>query len=230
MRYFLEMRRRALCVFIFFGVFFALFFFIANHLFNLIVCPLLTILPNGNSLIATTITGPVFAELNLATNFALLFTAPVIIYHCYLFIYPALYKKEIYNIGISIVMSFILFIVGICSCYFLILPLIFKFLISAVPDKVTIMPDINYTIDFIFRMMLIFGICFQLPLLMLGLVKSGIIEISKLKYYRPHFIVTAFIVGMIFTPPDVFSQIMLALPLIILYEIGLILVSKINLL
>ncbi len=119
-----------------------------------------------------------------------------------------------------------LFIIGSLSCYFLILPMIFKFLIGAVPGNVKLMPDINYTIDFIFRMMLVFGLCFQLPLIMLVLVRSKIMSLTTMKYYRSHFIVIAFIIGMIFTPPDVFSQVMLAVPMVILYELGLLFASK----
>lgn len=219
--YFYEVRLRALRVFAVFCGLLVVFFYLANHLFNAVVRPLLIIFPNDHFLIATTITGPIFAQLNLAVNFALIFSTPFIIYQLCKFIFPALYKKEVYNIRKIIICGGFLFIAGVLSCYFFILPTIFKFFIGAVPGNVKLMPDINYTIDFIFRMMLVFGLCFQLPLIMLVLVKSNLITIATLKYYRSHFIVIAFIIGMIFTPPDVFSQVMLALPMVILYEIGL---------
>lgn len=106
--------------------------------------------------------------------------------------------------------------------------MIFKFFIGATPDKVIFMPDINYAIDFIIRMLLVFGLCFQLPLVVITLVKARLIKLSTMRYYRPHFVVFAFIVGMLFTPPDVFSQIMLALPMVILYEISLFCAYKIT--
>lgn len=215
------MRRRALRVFLLFLFAFVTFFYLANYLFNFIIHPLLVILPNSNSLIATTVTGPVFAQLDLALNFSLLVTIPFFLYQVWLFVYPALYKKEIFGIGITIICSGLLFFLGIFSCYFLILPMIFKFFIGAIPQQVILMPDINYTIDFIFRMMLVFGLCFQLPLIMFVLVKTGLLKVSTLQHYRSHFIVIAFVIGMIFTPPDVFSQVMLALPMVVLYEIGI---------
>jgi sec-independent protein translocase protein TatC len=224
--YFCEVRQRSLRVLLFFCILFAIFFYSVNHLFNFVIHPLLLILPKTNFLVATTITGPAFAQLNLAVNFALFFSIPFCVYQLWKFICPALYQKEVCNMRRVVIYCGSLFIIGSLSCYFLILPMIFKFLIGAVPENVKLMPDINYTIDFIFRMMLVFGLCFQLPLIMLVLVRSKIMCLTTMKYYRSHFIVIAFIIGMIFTPPDVFSQVMLAVPMVILYELGLLFASK----
>ncbi len=223
--YFIEIRRRALHVLLVFSFFFGVFFYLATYLFNFIVRPLLLTLPVNKSLIATTVTGPIFAHLNLAFNFSLLAVIPFFLYQIWRFIYPALHQKELYNVKRVVVCSGFLFSLGVLFSYFLVLPMIFKFLISATPDMVTLMPDINYTIDFIFRMLLVFGLCFQLPLILVMLIRTRVLSLSTMKYYRPHFIVIAFIIGMIFTPPDVFSQVMLALPIVVLYEVGLLFAS-----
>lgn len=219
----LELRRRALLTLSWFGLLFLSFFFIAADLFHLIVTPLLHSLPNQEGLIATQITSAVFTPLKLAANAAMLLTAPFALYHLWRFISPGLYKSEQKQLKGAIAMSMLLFVLGVLFCFFLILPFMFQFFAKALPEGVRLMPDMTYTLDFITRMLMLFGFSFQVPLVCLILVRLNLVSIMSLKEIRPYIIVVAFTVGMLLTPPDVFSQLMLALPLCFLYELGIIL-------
>lgn len=220
----LELRRRAIYSLSFFGVLFIAFFFIANDLFHILISPLLSILPNQKGLIATQITSPVVTPLKLAADAALLLSAPFALYQLWGFIRPGLHKKEQQQFRGIIVLSLLLFFSGLMFCYYLILPFMFQFFAHALPKEVHFMPDMAYATDFITRMLLLFGLCFQIPLIMLVLVRIKMTDINALKKIRPYIIVSAFIIGMLLTPPDVLSQVMLALPLCFLYEGGIILV------
>jgi sec-independent protein translocase protein TatC len=220
----LELRRRALYTLVCFSVLFLLFFFIAGDLFHVLISPLLSALPNQDGLIATHITSPVITPLTLAANAALLITAPFALFHVWRFISPGLYKKEQDQFRGVILLSILLFGVGVLFCFYLVLPYMFQFFTHALPKNVRFMPDMTYALDFITRMLLLFGLCFQVPLIILVLARLKIIDVLILKKIRPYVIVGAFIVGMILTPPDVLSQIMLALPLCVLYEFGILLV------
>ncbi len=219
----LELRRRALFTLSCFGVLFCAFFFIATDLFHFIVTPLLSCLPQQEGLIATQITSSVFTPLKLAADTAMLFTAPFALYHLWRFISPGLYKKEQKQFKGAIMISMFLFVSGMLFCFFLILPFMFQFFAQALPKGVKLMPDITYTLDFITRMLMLFGFSFQVPLICLILVRLNLVSIITLKKIRPYAIVGAFIIGMLLTPPDVLSQLMLAIPLCLLYESGIIL-------
>lgn len=218
----IELRHRALCTLIWFGVLFFLFFFYANELFAALMHPLVKILPNQEGLIATRITAPVLTPLKLAGDAALLFSAPYALYHLWRFMSPGLYQQEQKLLRSTLVLSFILFLAGVLFCYYLILPFMFQFFFHALPKDVHFMPDMTNAMDFITRMLLLFGLCFQVPLICRVLVRSKVVDVILLKKIRPYIIVSAFIIGMLLTPPDVLSQIMLALPLCILYELGII--------
>lgn len=218
----LELRRRAMYTLMCFGALFLIFFFIAGDLFHALVRPLLDSLPHQDGLIATQITSPVFTPLKLAADAAMLLSAPVGLYHLWHFISPGLYKSEQQQVSGAIVLSVLLFLAGVLFCFYLILPFMFQFFSHALPKGVRFMPDMAYALDFITRMLLLFGFCFQVPLVCLVLVRVKLIDIATLKKIRPYVIVGAFIIGMVLTPPDVFSQIMLAIPLCILYELGII--------
>ncbi|WP_298625396.1 twin-arginine translocase subunit TatC [uncultured Legionella sp.] len=219
----LELRRRALLTLSWFALLFLSFFFIAADLFHLIVTPLLRALPNQEGLIATQITSSVFTPLKLAADAALLLTAPFALYHLWRFISPGLYKNEQKQLKGAIVISLFLFVLGVLFCFFLILPFMFQFFAKALPEGVRLMPDMSYTLDFITRMLMLFGFSFQVPLICLIMVRMNLTSIVTLKKIRPYIIVGAFIVGMLLTPPDVLSQLMLAVPLCVLYELGIIL-------
>ncbi|KGP63992.1 preprotein translocase subunit TatC [Legionella norrlandica] len=219
----IELRRRAIYTFIWFGALFLLFFFFARELFQVLVKPLLNSLPNQEGLIATQITSSVFTPLKLAADAALLLTAPFALFQIWRFMRPGLYKNEQSQIKGTIILSLTLFIIGTLFCFYLVLPFMFQFFANALPEGVRLMPDMSYTIDFITHMLLLFGFSFQVPLICLVLVRVHLIKVGTLIKIRPYIITGAFVVGMLFTPPDVFSQITLALPLCLLYEVGIIL-------
>ncbi|CAM4480228.1 MAG: Sec-independent protein translocase protein TatC [Legionella sp.] len=219
----LELRRRSILILLWFTVLFAVFFFLANELFQVLVSPLLHTLSAKNDLIATQIASPVFTPLKLAADAALLLTAPYALFHLWRFVCPGLYQRERHALRNAMVLSLVLFLAGVTFCYYLVLPFMFQFFIHALPKGVRYMPDMAYALDFITRMLILFGLCFQVPLICLTLVRLTVIDIGILKKIRPYVIVAAFIIGMLLTPPDVFSQIMLAVPLCLLYEAGIIL-------
>ena len=217
----LECRRRLLQVFACFILLFSVFFFIAPNLFHRIVLPLLNVLPANDSLIAMQITTPFMTPIKLAADAAILCTAPFALLHLWLFAAPGLYQRERKQLSWATAASLLLFLCGILFGFYLVLPFMFSFFAHAVPTGVRLMPDMGYVVDFITRMLLIFGLCFQVPLVCVVLVRLQVLNIATLKAIRPYVIVVAFILGMVLTPPDVVSQIMLAVPLCILYEMGI---------
>ena len=219
----LELRRRTLYVLITFVGVFLLFFFFAPNLFHQLVSPLLQVLPGKDPLIATQITTPLFTPIKLAADAAMICIAPFALLQLWYFASPGLYKKERHSLRVAIVMSILLFCAGVLFCFYVVLPFMLQFFAQSVPAGVRLMPDITYAIDFITRMLLLFGMCFQVPLLCLFLVYMRVISVASLKAIRPYVIVAAFTIGMLLTPPDVLSQVMLAIPLCLLYELGIIL-------
>lgn len=190
----------------------------------MLVKPLLQALPNQDTMIATHLTSPLLIPLKLAIDLALLSTTPFALSQIWLFIAPGLYKQERFHLKTTMISSFLLFCGGVLFCFYLILPLIFQFISKTVPLGVRLMPDISYALDFITRLLLVFGLCFQVPIACLTLVRLRWVDLEGLKKIRPYIIVGSFIVGMLLTP-DVLSQTMLALPLYLLYEIGILLVK-----
>ena len=219
----LELRRRALHTITAFIALFILFFFFAPNLFHQFVSPLLHALPVHDALIATQITTPLLIPIRLAADAAVLCTAPYAILQMWYFASPGLYRRERNSIRWAIFGSMLLFCIGVLFCFYVVLPFMLQFFVHAVPAGVRLMPDITYAVDFITRMLLLFGICFQVPLLCLFLVHLQFISVVTLKEIRPYVIVASFTIGMLLTPPDVLSQIMLAVPLCLLYELGIIL-------
>lgn len=221
----LELRQRILIILCVFSGFFILFFLFSDELFHLFVTPLLAELPGKTPLIATQITSPVLIPITLAANTAMLFTAPIVLLQLWHFIAPGLYRHERSPIKNMVISSLVLFLAGIVFCYYFILPFMFQFFTKALPPGVKMMPDISSALHFTTYMLLLFGFCFQVPLICVVLVRLQWIDITLLRQIRPYVIVTAFILGMLLTPPDVLSQIMLALPLCLLYEIGILLAT-----
>lgn len=222
LNYLIELRQRALkAVFIFLG-FFLVFFLFANKLFEALASPLIHVLPS-KSLIATQITAPVFTPIKLAADTALLCTTPFALMQLWLFIAPGLYQRERKPFVRAMLLSLVLFCVGSLFCFWIILPFMFQFFAQTVPAGVNLTPDMNNALDFIMRMLLLFGLCFQVPLLCMLLVRLQWLDLARLKQIRPYIIVAAFTLGMLLTPPDVLSQIMLAVPLCLLYELGIVL-------
>lgn len=219
----LEIRKRVIIVLIVFTGFFSVFFIFANELFQTLITPLASALPMGDSLIATSITATVLTPISLAGDAAMLGTAPIALYHLWRFVSPGLYQHERAHLRSIIVISLLLFCIGLAFCFYLVLPFMFQFFTKAVPTGVKMMPDMTNAMAFVTRMLLLFGLCFQVPLICLTLVRMQCMDIDALRKIRPYVIVGAFIVGMLLTPPDVLSQVLLAVPLCLLYELGIIL-------
>lgn len=220
----LELRRRTLHTLCFFSVTFLILFFYSDELFHIFMRPLLSVIPHQDGLIATHLTSPLVTPLKLAAHAALLLSTPFALYHFWCFISPGLYNYEKKQMGIALCLSILLFFLGLVFCFYLILPFMFHFIAQAVPAGVRYMPDIVYALDCITGMLLLFGLCFQVPLIMWLSVQFKLVHINTLTDIRPYVIVAAFIIGMLLTPPDVLSQLMLALPLWALYELGLLMI------
>ena len=225
MQHLLELRRRLIWLVGFFLLLFSLFFSFSSPVFHYLVSPLLHFLPVDDGLIATHVTTSVFIPLTLAADLALLCSVPVGLFHFWQFAAPGLYRREQQGLGWTIVLSMLLFCIGVLFGFYGVLPLMMQLFIQAVPTGVRFMPEMTSTVDFITRMTLLFGLCFQVPLVCVLLVKMGLADRAMLEKARPYWIVAAFILGMLLTPPDVLSQVMLAVPLCLLYEFGLILVK-----
>lgn len=196
----LELRRRGLQTLIWFVGLFFIFFFWANDLFQALVSPLLHTLSGNEGLIATQVTSPVFTPLKVAADAALLLSAPIALFQFWRFISPGLYAREKTILRFALIFSLLLFSAGVLFCFYLVLPFMFHFFAHALPKGVRYMPDMAYAVDFITKMLLTFGLCFQVPLICFVLVRLQIIEVTTLKTIRPYIIVGAFIVGMLLTP------------------------------
>lgn len=217
----IELRLRLLRTIIWFVFCFFLCFCYANALYSVVVRPLTSRLPDSATLIATTVTASVFTPLRLAFYLALLLSMPVFLWQVWAFVSPGLYGKEKQPIREAALLSLIFFGLGAAFAYFIALPLLFTFLIEAMPQGVQLLPDITLTLDFILWMVTVFGVSFQVPLICVLLVRIRMITTETLRRFRPYSIISAFVLGMILTPPDVVSQLVLALPLCLLYECGI---------
>jgi sec-independent protein translocase protein TatC len=200
----------------------------ANNLYTLLARPLLHALPKGGQLIATEVTAPFFVPIKVTMMAAFLIALPYILYQLWAFIAPGLYSHE-KRLGIPLIIaSVILFFCGMSFAYFLVFPIVFGFITGVAPVGVAVMTDISKYLDFVLTMFMAFGITFEVPVVVVLLVKIGIVSVAKLREIRPYVIVSAFVIGAIFTPPDVVSQTMLAVPLWLLYELGIIVSSLIT--
>lgn len=203
------------------GVAFIACYYFSTELYNFISRPILRQLPDTISLIATQVTAPFMVPLQLSFICALLSSAPYVLYQIWMFICPGLYKHERQNITPIIVASCILFYLGIAFALLIICPLALKFFTSYAPDGVKVMLDIGSYLDFIVTIAVATGIAFQIPVITNILIRSGIVSRQQLQQKRRHIIVLAFVLGMLLAPPDVISQILLAIPMWLLFELGL---------
>ena len=195
----------------------------ANQIYSFIATPLIAKLPEGSSMIATEVASPFFAPFKLTLFCGIFFSIPYILYQTWSFIAPGLYINERKLILPLLVSSSLLFYLGIFFAYYVVFPILFAFLTTTVPSNITVMTDINHYLDFILKLFFAFGVSFEIPIATILLIKSNFITIEKLSSNRPYIILFAFFVGMLLTPPDVISQILLAIPIWVLFEIGLVL-------
>lgn len=195
----------------------------ARDLYAVLAKPLLAALPVGGQMIATDVVGVFLVPVKVALLVAFLIALPYVLYQVWGFIAPGLYSHEKRLVLPLVVSSSLLFLVGMSFAYFLVFPMVFKFMASIAPEGVAWMTDIDKYFSFVLTTFIAFGLTFEVPVVVIVLVRAGIISIERLKESRPYVIVGAFVVGAIFTPPDVISQIMLAVPLCLLYELGIVL-------
>jgi sec-independent protein translocase protein TatC len=217
-----ELRTRLLhCVVAVLLVFICLFPW-ASNLYSLLAQPLLSKLPKGGQMIATDVTTPFFVPLKVAMMAAFLIALPYILYQVWRFVAPGLYAHEKRLVWPLIIASTILFFCGMAFAYFVVFPIVFGFITASAPQGVAVMTDIDKYLSFVLTMFMAFGITFQVPVAVVLLVRMGFVTVKKLREIRPYVVVGAFVVGAIFTPPDVVSQFMLAMPLWLLYEAGIV--------
>jgi sec-independent protein translocase protein TatC len=200
----------------------------AAELYALLAQPLLAKLPAGGQMIATDVTTPFFVPLKVAMMAAFLIALPYVLYQAWRFVAPGLYEHEKRLVVPLILASMVLFLCGMCFAYFIVFPVVFGFITTAAPEGVAVMTDIDKYLSFVLSMSMAFGIAFQMPVAVILLVRMGMVSIEKLREVRSYVVVGAFIAGAIFTPPDVVSQFMLAIPLWLLYELGIVVSSWIG--
>lgn len=193
----------------------------ANTLYEYLAAPLMGVLPEGNTMISTEPHGPFFVPFKFAFAFAVGIAMPYLLYQLWAFVAPGLYKHEKKAVVPLLVSSSVLFYLGILFAYYVVFPIIFAFFTGTAPEGVAVMTDINAYLSFVLKLFFAFGIAFEVPIATVLLVKAGATTPESLAAKRPYIIVGAFVVGMFLTPPDVFSQTMLAIPVWILFEIGL---------
>ena len=193
----------------------------ANTLYEYLAAPLMSVLPEGNTMISTEPHGPFFVPFKFAFAFSVAVAMPYLLYQLWAFVAPGLYKREKRAVVPLIVSSSVLFYLGILFAYFIVFPLIFAFFTGTAPEGVAVMTDINSYLSFVLKLFFAFGFAFEVPIATVLLVKVGVTTPESLSAKRPYIIVSAFVVGMFLTPPDVISQTMLAIPVWVLFEIGL---------
>ncbi len=202
------------------GVFLALFYF-ANDIYHFVARPLLNSLPSGASMIATDVATPFFIPMKLTLFVALLLAIPYVLYQLWAFIAPGLYRHERRLVLPLVVSSALLFYAGMAFAYFAVFPVIFGFFSATAPEGVMVATDIANYLDFVLALFFAFGLAFEIPVAVVLLCWSGVTTPESLAAKRPYFVVIAFVVGMLLTPPDVLSQTMLALPVCLLFEAGI---------
>lgn len=216
----IELRDRLLRIVVVFLLVFIGFMPFANDIYTLLAHPLLAKLPAGGQMIATAVTTPFFVPMKVAMLAAFVISLPHTLYQVWVFVAPGLYTHERRFMAPIIVASTLLFFAGMAFAYFLVFPVVFGFITGTAPEGVAVMTDIGNYLDFVITLFMAFGFAFEVPIAVLLLVRFGLVNIRTLKEIRSYVIVGAFVLGAIFTPPDIISQFMLAVPLWILYEVG----------
>ena len=197
----------------------------AAEIYAFAASPLLDILPAGSSMIATEVTSPFMAPIKLVLFSALLVTMPYLFFEGWMFMSPGLYKNEKSFVAPLMVSTIILFYTGTAFAYFVVCPIIFQFFIASAPESIQVMTDINQYLGFVIKLIFAFGIAFEIPVATFLLIRTNIVNKESLIKARPYLIILFIVIGMLLTPPDIFSQLFLAIPMWLLFEIGL-LISK----
>lgn len=222
-----ELRRRLLnAVYAVVGVFLCLAFF-ANPIYQFVSAPLRRFLPEGATMIATEVASPFFAPFKLVLLLSVFLAIPFILHQAWCFVSPGMYRNEQRFAMPLLLSSVLLFYLGVAFAYFVVFPLIFAFFTGVAPEGVTVMTDINHYLDFILKLFLAFGFAFEIPVAIVLMVWSGVTTPEKLRTRRAHVVVGCFVLGMFLTPPDAISQTLLALPMWLLFELGILLSSRV---
>ena len=192
-----------------------------KQIFDYLSQPLMVALPQGAKLLATGVVAPFFVPLKVTLFVAFLIALPIVLYQIWAYIAPALYRSEKRLALPVLVSSIVMFALGMAYCYFIVFRMVFQFIAGFSPDSVNFAPDIDSYFGFVLTMFIAFGLTFEVPIFVVVLNRVGFASISKLKKARPYVIVGAFVIAAIFTPPDALSQILRALPLVVLYQVGI---------
>ncbi|MCQ4346367.1 twin-arginine translocase subunit TatC [Pseudomonas stutzeri] len=216
-----ELRNRILrCVVVVLLIFAGLFYF-AQDIYALVAAPLRAYLPEGATMIATGVASPFLTPFKLTLMVSLFLAIPVILHQIWGFIAPGLYQHEKRIAVPLLISSILLFYAGMAFAYFVVFPIMFGFFASVTPEGVAMMTDIGQYLDFVLTLFFAFGVAFEIPVATFLLIWAGIVDVATLRRSRPYVIVGCFVVGMLLTPPDIFSQTLLAVPMWLLFESGL---------
>ncbi|MCK9258624.1 MAG: twin-arginine translocase subunit TatC [Azoarcus sp.] len=200
----------------------------ASEIYDVLAKPMMDTLPEGTHMIATGVVTPFFVPVKVTMMVAFVLALPVVLYQAWAFVAPGLYAHE-RKLAIPLVAgSTMLFLVGMAFCYFFVFGTVFHFIAEFAPKSIVPAPDIEQYLSFVMSMFIAFGLTFEVPIAVILLVKAGVVSVAKLKEIRPYVVVGAFVVAAIITPPDVISQFMLAVPMCLLYELGIMLANMIS--
>lgn len=218
----IELRDRLLRSLIAVGLVFALLFPFASDLYDLLAYPLMRALPPGSKMIATGVVTPFLIPLKVAALVAFGVALPYVLYQVWAFVAPGLYAHEKRLVLPLVVASTLLFFLGVAFSYFFVFGVVFQFVYQIAPASITVAPDIENYFSFVITLFIAFGVAFEVPIAVLILVRMGAVTVAQVADFRPYFIVGAFVVAAVVTPPDVVSQLLLAIPMCLLYEAGII--------
>ena len=218
----IELRDRLLRALIAVGIVFVILFPFSSDLYDLLAYPMLRTLPEGSKMIATGVVSPFLIPVKVAAMVAFALALPYVLYQAWAFVAPGLYAHEKRLVMPLVVASTVLFFVGVAFCYFFVFGVVFDFVYKIAPKSITVAPDIENYLNFVLTLFLAFGVTFEVPIAVLILVRMGAVTIQQLTDVRPYFIVGAFVIAAVVTPPDVISQLLLAIPMCLLYEVGII--------
>ena len=193
----------------------------AGQIYDLLALPMMLALPAGSKMIATGVITPFLIPVKVTLLVAFLIALPWVLYQVWAFVAPGLYTHEKKLVAPLVISSSVLFLVGVAFCYFLVFGVVFKFINDFAPQSISVAPDIDSYFGFVMTMFIAFGMTFEVPVAVIVLVRMGIVTVERLKAARPYVIVGAFVVAAIVTPPDIMSQMLLAVPLCLLYELGM---------
>ena len=193
-----------------------------SHIYDIIAEPMVKALPAGSKMIATGVVAPFLVPMKVTLVIAIILALPWVLYQLWAFIAPGLYAHEKRLIAPLVISSSVLFMSGVAFCYFLVFGRVFKFITDFSPQSIAVMPDIENYLDFVMSMCLAFGATFEVPIVVVVLARMGVVSVAKLREFRRYFIIIAFVISAVITPPDMISMLSLAIPMCLLYEIGLV--------